>query len=156
MRALYAQLGLLTICTVSTSQGISPETASNFKKLEWVVGTWNSTNISKPGRSSHEVWKKVAEHELHGLGVTMQGQDTVFLEKISILVKDNTIYYVADVPENKGLVYFKFTEITESGFVCENPQHDFPTKISYQVQGADLKAQISGNGKSVDYLFKKK
>lgn len=155
MRTICTLLALLIMCTVGTSQDISAETASNFKKLEWLVGTWSGTNISKPGISYYETWEKVAQYELRGKGVTLQGQDTIFLEKISILVKDNTIYYVADVPENKGLVYFMFTEITESGFVCENPQHDFPKKITYQVEGINLKAQVSGNGKSLNYAFQK-
>ena len=86
----------------------------------------------------------------------MQEQDTAFIEKVTILIRDNNIYYVADVPENKQLVYFKITEIHDHGFICENAEHDFPKKISYQVDGHDLKAQISGNGKSIDYVFKKR
>jgi hypothetical protein len=85
----------------------------------------------------------------------MQGEDTVFVEKIKIVVKDRELYYVADVPENKEPVYFKIVELGTTGFVCENPAHDFPKKISYQLSGADLKAQISGDGKSIDYLFTK-
>jgi hypothetical protein len=86
----------------------------------------------------------------------MNGSDTSFVEKIRIVVKDNELNYVADVPENKEPIYFKFTELTATGFVCENPAHDFPKKISYQLDGKNLKATISGDGKSMDYLFVKK
>jgi hypothetical protein len=51
------------------------------------------------------------------------------MEMITVLIRDDAIYYVADVPQNQQPVYFKFTEITESGFACENPDHDFPKKI---------------------------
>jgi hypothetical protein len=145
---------LLIIATIGFSQKIASETSSNFKKLEWLVGTWNRTNV-KPGKVGYEHWKKTSEFELRGMGVSMQGKDTTFVEKITILIKDNNIYYVADVRENEKPVYFKLTEINTTGFVCENPEHDFPKKISYQLQGTDLKAQISGDGKSMDYLFKK-
>jgi len=147
-------LVLLVTTSCSFSQTLTSETTSNFKKLEWLVGTWNRTNI-KPGKSSFERWEKKSEFELRGIGVTMNGNDTAFVEKITILIKDNSIYYVADVPENEKPVYFKLVEISNTGFVCENPEHDFPKKISYQVNGIDLKAQISGDGKSIDYLFKK-
>ncbi len=147
---------LLAVATCGFGQALTPETSTNFKKLEWLIGTWDRTNISKPGRSSHERWERLADHELHGYGITMQGRDTIFVEKITILVKDNTIYYVADVPENKQPVYFKLIEISDAGFVCENPEHDFPKKISYQVDGVNLKAQISGDGQSFDYLFSKR
>ena len=128
----------------------------DFKKVEWLIGTWNRTNISKPGKTSHERWVKASDNELRGWGVSMQGADTIFVEKTSIVWKDNALYYVADVPDNKDVVYFKFTSVTENGFVCENPTHDFPKKISYQLEGTKLKAQISGDGKAIDYLFKRK
>lgn len=140
---------LLTTLTIS-----SHGQAGDFKKLEWLTGTWNRTNI-KPGRTAHERWEKITDDKLRGYGVTIQGSDTVFLEKMTLLIKDNAIYYVADVPENQQPVYFKLTSVTSTGFVCENPQHDFPKKISYQLDGANLKAQISGDGKSMDFLFRK-
>ncbi|HEV8284256.1 MAG TPA: DUF6265 family protein [Chitinophagaceae bacterium] len=134
----------------------SPTKASdNFKKLDWLEGTWIRTNV-KPGRSANERWIKVSATEWQGFGLNMKGQDTTLLEKLKLIIKDNTIYYVADVPENKQPVFFKLTEISENGFVCENPEHDFPKKISYQKEGNKLKATISGDGKSIDYFFEKK
>lgn len=151
------QTGLFLIILSFTSSAWSQSpVALDFTKLSWLEGTWTRTNGTKPGRSAHERWEKSSEQELRGYGVTLQGQDTIFLEKITVLVKDNAIYYVADVPQNQQPVYFKFTEITESGFVCENPEHDFPKKISYQLESDKLKAQISGNGKAIDYWFELK
>ena len=83
----------------------------------------------------------------------MKGTDTVFVEKLQLIIKEDNIYYVSDVPENPKPVSFKLTEITESGFVFENLSHDFPKKISYQQNGKLLKATISGDGKSIDYFF---
>ena len=33
---------------------------------------------------------------------------------------------------------------------------DFPKRISYQSDGVDLTATISGDGRSIEYLFQKK
>ena len=129
--------------------------ATDLKKLEWLQGTWIRTN-AKPGQSGNETWLRVSASELQGSAFTLKGQDTLFTEKLKLVVKGNNIYYVADVSENKGPVDFKFTGISENGFTCENPEHDFPKKISYQKEGNKLKATISGNGRSVDYLFEKK
>lgn len=148
-------LFLIILSFASPAWSQSP-VALDFTKLSWLEGTWTRTNVTKPGRSAHERWEKSSEHELRGYGVTLQGQDTIFLEKITVLINDNAIFYVADVPQNQQAVYFKFTEITKSGFVCENPEHDFPKKISYQLEGDKLKAQISGNGKAIDYWFELK
>lgn len=148
----------LPVCIVLllASPSFAQTAESDFEKLEWLTGTWNRTNITKPGRTAHERWEKSGTYSFQGYGVNMQGQDTVFLEKISIVIKDNALYYVADVPENNQPVYFKFTTITTTGFVCENPEHDFPKKITYELDGSRLKAQISGNGKAIDYIFERK
>ena len=135
-------------CLTSMSQ-------SGLKKLDWLVGEWTRTN-AKPGSSGIEKWIMNSPTELQGWGINMRGNDTALVEKLKIIVKDNNIYYVADVPENKGVVLFKLTKITENGFVCENPEHDFPKQIAYTRDGTKLKATISGNGKAMDYLFEKK
>ncbi len=90
-----------------------------------------------------------------GVAYHMTGTDTTYTEKLKIVLKDKELYYVADVPENKSEVYFKITEITPSGFVCENPQHDFPKKISYQLTGNSIRAVISGDGKEIPYFFER-
>ena len=142
---------LFILCTMLCEA----QAISDFKKLQWLTGEWNRTN-AKPGRSGIEKWVMNSPTELQGWGISMRGSDTAFVEKIKITVKDNNIYYVADVPENKGVVLFKLTKITDTEFVCENPDHDFPKIIAYTKDGTKLKATISGNGKTIDYLFEKK
>jgi hypothetical protein len=142
---------LINFAQDSFAQNINDD----FKKLDWLQGSWIRIN-SKPGRTTYETWQKISEFEWNGQGINMKGTDTALVENIKLIIKDNAIYYVADVPENKAPVYFKFTGINDNGFVCENPQHDFPKKISYQKEGDKLRAIVSGNGKSIDYLFERK
>ena len=130
-------------------------TNEDFKKLDWLEGTWTRIN-DKPGRSAHEKWQKISSSEWSGMGVNMKGSDTAFVEKLKLVIKDDNIYYVADIVENRQPVYFKLTSITNDGFVCENPEHDFPKRISYLKDGEKLAATISGDGKSIDYLFERK
>jgi Domain of unknown function (DUF6265) len=154
----------MKICFLIICLGIVPLAASaqnaegirgEFERLYWLNGIWNQTNIKKPGRALVEQWHKSGDYEMKGQATTIQNGDTVFVEHITLVIKDNAIYYVADVPQNKQPVLFKLTFISSTGFVCENPAHDFPKKISYQVTGVELKATISGNGKSIDYLYQK-
>jgi hypothetical protein len=127
----------------------------DFKKLEWLQGTWNRTN-SKPGQTGIETWAVVSPEKLIGKGITMKGTDTLFMEKLDLIIKDGDIYYVADVKGNPAPVLFKLTEITNDSFTCENLQNDFPKKIAYKLQNNKLKAVISGSGKSIGYDFVKK
>lgn len=128
--------------------------AQSLKEIEWLAGTWNRTNV-KAGRAAHERWVKTTEG-LQGWGVNLNGADTTFVEKLRIVTKDNKLYYVAEVPQNKESTYFLITEVTTTSFTCENPEHDFPKKIVYQLDGNKLMATISGNGKSMDYFFERK
>jgi hypothetical protein len=127
---------------------------TDLKNLEWLTGNWTRTN-PKPGRSGFEFWQRVSSTEMTGRGINLKGTDTTFVEKLKIVVNENSIFYVADVPQNKEPVLFKATEVTQSSIVFENPQHDFPKKITYAFDGQKLKATISGDGKSIDYWFEK-
>ena len=149
-------LPVLTVifCQSVFCQTTSPQVNEEFKKLNWLEGTWNRTN-AKPGRSGHERWIKLSDREWQGFGVSMKGSDTSFVEKLKLVIKEDNIYYVADVPGNKEPVYFKLIQISATGFICENPQHDFPKKIEYSLEGTKLKATISGNDRSIAYLFEK-
>jgi Domain of unknown function (DUF6265) len=127
---------------------------TDLKNLEWLTGKWTRTN-AKPGRSGFEIWQKTSTTEMNGRGINLKGTDTTFVEKLKIIVKENAVFYVADVPQNKEPVLFKATSLTASSIVFENTQHDFPKKIAYEFDGQKLKATISGDGKAIDYWFEK-
>jgi hypothetical protein len=92
---------------------------------------------------------------MHGVGITTNGGDTIASEKLKLVVKEDNIFYVADVKGNKAPVYFKMSKIGPDEFVFENPEHDFPKIITYKRVGDSLKATISGEGKAVEYVFEK-
>lgn len=128
--------------------------AADFSKLNWLEGTWTK-KMSKSDRSGFERWEKLSSSSLKGIGVTMKGNDTLFVEGLQLQPKENALYYVADVAENKGLTWFKITAIDADGFTCENPAHDFPKKIVYHRTDDKLKVTISGDGKSIDFFFER-
>lgn len=127
---------------------------NNLKSMEWLLGTWQGTN-TKPGHTAYEKWEKTSKQGFKGVGVTLKEKDTVFVEKLKIVVKDNKLFYVAEVSHNAALVYFQITKQETTGFVALNPEHDFPKEISYRLDDEKLKARISGNGKSVEFNFVK-
>lgn len=146
----------MLLMPVAASAQTQTDVQREFEQLYWLNGTWQQTNITKPGQALVEQWTKSGDYEMRGQATTTQNGDTVFVERTTLLMKDNAIYYVADVPHNKQPVHFKLTSITPVKFVCENPDHDFPKKIVYELSGNQLRATISGNGRSFDYLYQKK
>ena len=144
--------GLIGLIVIITS--LSATAQSSLSKLEWLLGNWVRTN-AKPGRSGVEIWKKSSDQEFVGRGINLRGADTTFVEKLKIISKENKIFYVADVPENKEPILFEATSIAPNAVTFENPKHDFPKKIVYELTGSTLKATISGDGKAIEYWFKK-
>lgn len=126
----------------------------SFKDFKWMTGTWGRQN-TKLGSSAFESWEKMTKKGFSGQGITLQGADTVFVEKLSIVKKENKLYYVAEVSQNVAPTYFKITSYSKNGFVCENPDHDFPKKIEYKLQGNILTATISGEGKEIPFQFRR-
>lgn len=145
---------LLALCFSVQGHCQSSAAIAKFRQMEWLLGNWNRTN-AKPGRSASEHWVKVNDRQWKGKGVILRGADTTFVEKLQIVIERDKLYYVADVPENKGLVYFEITSVTDNGFICENPQHDFPKKIAYSRNGNTVTAIISAGAKSITYQFER-
>lgn len=123
-----------------------------FKKLEWLVGKWTRTN-PQAGESGYETWAKITDSRLTGKGVTLKGKKTIFVENLEFIIRGNDIFYTVKVTGEKQATDFKLTALSKDAFTCENPEHDFPKKISYKRIGNVIKATISGNGQSMDYNF---
>lgn len=128
-------------------QGTPSEvTQEKFKQLEWLLGKWNRTNV-RPGSSAFENWKKVSDISFEGLGVSMKGSDTTFVESLKLEIRNDKIFYIADVSQNATPTLFEVKEVTDKYFSCENYAHDFPKVISYSLEAnKDLKAIISDGG----------
>lgn len=157
MKRLFFSLALIVSFQCIACSQTQPNEAlkTEFQKLEWVLGQWNRSNV-REGQTANETWKRASNYTLEGIGVSMIGSDTTFVEKLRIEIKNNSIFYVADVKENATPTLFKITKFTENGFICENPNHDFPKLINYQLVGKTLTVVISdGAQKRVDFVFEK-
>jgi hypothetical protein len=143
-----ALLGLSLISFAQSSE-------IDMRGLGWLEGSWVRTN-ARPGKSGVEKWTRISDVEFKGKGINLTGTDTTFIEQLSIIKKDNKVYYVADVPGNQSEVYFELVSQSATGFICENLNHDFPKRINYEKDGVKLKVIISGNDKSFEILFEKK
>ena len=150
------KLFLLAVLVYSTLPSSAQSSAvPAISELKWLAGEWIRLD-PPPGKRGSEKWEVISAAEMKGTGVTMKGGDTAFVEKLQLVAKDSAVFYVADIAENGRPVSFRLTLIEADEFVAENTQHDFPKKIWYRKEGNQLKATISGNGKSIDYLFEKR
>lgn len=148
--------GLMLLLSSFVQPGEQPGAKSDLSELEWLLGTWQRTNV-RPGTMAYEKWEKQSEQLFTGMGWSMKGADTTFVEKLRLEVKANKLYYVADVKENATPTYFEITEVSGQGFKSENPEHDFPKAIEYQLKEKVLTAIISdGADKRMGFVFERK
>ena len=130
------------------------QASGDFSAFEWLVGSWEKMRV-KPGETAGEIWEKYPEY-LSGKGFTIRGTDTVFIEHLKIIQHDGDFFYVATVSHNPAPVFFKMTEISATGFISENPEHDFPKKIEYSMQDGIITATISAGTKQIPFRFQRK
>ena len=105
---------------------------------------------NKDRLTTYETWQK----DFSGIGLTLKGKDTTFFEKMEIINVNNAlILEVSGVNETPTL--FKFTHQSDTSFVCENPENEFPKKIKYWIDNELLKATISNADFKIEFIFEK-
>ncbi|MFD2938759.1 DUF6265 family protein [Flavobacterium notoginsengisoli] len=136
---------VLSSCKKEIKTETPPKTYSNLAKAEWFIGEWG--NKSAEGELT-ERWKKENDSVYLGESYFVVGQnDTVFAEHVRLEEANGKLSYIVTVPgQNKELpVSFEMTSATDNQIVFENPEHDYPNKIIYNLVAKDsLIAEISG------------
>ena len=110
--------------------------------LGWLAGEWS---FEKNGRSVTERWSPPAGGIMLGTSHTVAKGKTVEYEFVVIRTEENgDVFYVAK-PSGQAEAAFKLVRVSEREAVFENPQHDFPQRISYALKDGDtLIAAIEG------------
>lgn len=129
---------------------IPPE--KNIKNFEWLKGTWMMKK--KNGGAIMETWIISNDSTLNGesLNISATGISKV-LETLELSYRKGEHYYTSTVKgqNNNQAVSFKITSHSDTRFVAENPEHDFPKRITYELIGKDsLHAYIDGGSDMPD------
>ena len=138
----------LILCSLILLISCKKEIKKNEKQI-FLIGDWIRTN-DKIGSKTYENWNK----DLIGFGYTIKDKDTTFKEYMSIIKKNDTLFLKVDSVNEKS-TYFKFTQQTDSSFICENPKNEFPKKIIYWLENNQLKATVSSDEFSIDFIFER-
>ena len=114
---------------------------SDMSRTAWLAGCWE---LRSGTRLVEEQWMAPRAGIMLGMSRTTRNDSLVEFEQVRIESRPTGVFYVAS-PSRQATTEFKATSIAESGIVFENPEHDFPKKITYRRQGADsLVASIEG------------
>lgn len=123
------------------------------RDFKWLLGDWKRINETQDLRT-FESWKKNSENEYEGFGFSLKKSDTVFKERMYLRKEaENWSLVISGVNEEPTV--FNLTDIEKRRFVAENPENEFPKKITYFDNVNSLNAIISGDGKEIIYKFEK-
>lgn len=148
----HSQMKLSTLvipCFLILISGCSPDIGAFF----WLTGTWE---MAKPnGNSRLESWEKESRKALTGKGISVANGDSTVLETIALYIDHHQTWYVPVVSDqNEGqAVQFKLVSASAGHFIFENPEHDFPQRITYHFKPLDknpITVKTQGDSLSVD------
>jgi hypothetical protein len=141
---------LLVVCTQSTAQ--------KTEQLKWMLGTWT---VNRGTNIIVEEWKIINDSTFAGKNYLVKNNtDTIPQETIELVFRNGDWYYIPTVTNqnNAQPVPFKMIFLRGMEFICENPEHDFPQRISYRRINNQIFASIEGrkNGRfnkmNFDYI----
>ena len=123
---------------------------SIIKQLQQLNGLWKTGTAEK---TIYESWQTISDMEMDGKSYKIKATDTIIFEQTKIVEKNNEVNYIAKVSNQNGgkEVPFKLISSANQTFIFENPEHDFPQRVIYQLVSKDsLHAWIEGKYKGKD------
>ena len=130
-----------------------PERSPSLEDLRWVLGAWE-TAPDERGCVAHERWSAGCGAGFVGAGDEVCPEGEPFVETIALEQRGESIVYVAS-PRGQERAEFVLTSVRETGFVAENPTHDFPTRIAYRLSAPGvMEATVSGPERSFTLTFR--
>lgn len=116
----------------------------DFKRFQFLVGAWRLLPVDESA-ATFEIWRKAGDTRLIGKSIRLDRGDSVLMESLELVWKEESILYVPAVPnQNDGKpVPFRLTGINGNRFIFEDPEHDFPQRIIYHlVSKSDLEVVL--------------
>jgi len=149
--------GRIVFMSVILFPGVAPTQHHDFlvSDLHWLTGCWER---NADGRHTTEQWMRPDGQTMLGMSRTVVNERTREYEFLRIQQNEKgEIHYIA-LPSEQSEASFKLVKLDGHEAVFENPEHDFPQRIVYRLQGDDLFARIEGivegKHKGIDFPMK--
>lgn len=155
---MHALILATILLTTHASASQAPDAKqTDINQLSWLSGAWV---MEKGEMRVEEHWTPPRAGTMMGVGRTMRGDKTVFYEFLRIEATPQGIVYFAAPRGRHPATGFKAIEMSDEKVVFENPEHDFPTRISYWKEangglGAKIEGKRNGHDASESWSFRR-
>src|SRR4030095_12760319 len=141
----------------------SPVKENPLGELSGIAGDWKMSGSEDPDHDFLlESWTKVNDTLYAGKSYEVIKGDSTLTETIQLVATNGEIFYISTVSNqnNQQPVPFKLIKKEGNTFIFENPEHDFPTTISYELKNdqemnASIAGTIKGELRSMEFYYKK-
>ncbi len=124
--------------------------------LSWLTGAWAGTRGANGAIAFEELWSPPKGGSMFAISRTVSRDRLSAFEFLRIIERDGGLVYVAQ-PNGGVATEFILTEFSGKRAVFENPRHDYPKRIAYELTDNGLTATIGflKGGTPRRYEFKK-
>lgn len=146
-RLTAAAVACVVTCATLAGHAADQPSRASIATLAWMAGSWVG---AAGGVDMEEHWTSAKAGTMVGMHRDIAKGRTVSFEFLRIEEQDGVLVYMSS-PRGAPPTPFRLVESGPARAVFANPSHDFPQRIIYWKDGADLRARIEGpqQGKTV-------
>lgn len=130
---------LIAAAAVATL-AMSPATPARVADLGWLSGSWQTSGA---GDWTDEQWSAPRAGLMLGASRSGKGDALGEFELLRIAAGDDGVPVYWASLNGKPPIAFRLASSTATSATFENPAHDYPQRIAYRREGAELVATIS-------------
>ena len=113
------------------------------------VGKWK---MDSDNSEMYEEWKFVNDTELTATSYNVKNGESFISENIYLKKLTDYWTYIA-IPKNQQPTLFTLIEYTDTRFVFENKEHDFPQRVNHGKLTALIEGEINSEFKRREFHF---
>ena len=135
---------LLLITSICFSAG--ERKISKLDSFNWILGNWY---MQKKSGLITESWQKSNDSTFNGNSYLIKTTgEKMLLENIELVYRQQQLLYIPTTANqnNQQPVRFTITSHTNESFTAENPEHDFPKRITYTMINKDSLHAVTDGG----------
>ena len=105
---------------------------ASISDMAWLAGDWVGTRGKSGTTSIEERWSPPLGGSMLCVSRTVSRDRMTSFEYLRIVERDGTLLYIAQ-PNGREPTIFVLTELSKSRAAFDNPRHDYPKRILYEL-----------------------
>jgi hypothetical protein len=105
---------------------------ATISQMRWLSGNWSGSRGTSGSISMEERWSPAKGGSMLAISRTVSRERLSAFEYLRIVEREGSLVYIAQ-PNGLPPTEFVLAEISASKAVFENPRHDYPKKIAYEL-----------------------